>query len=58
MKSRIHEVIVKVRFDKPTTRGVAVHMFRDNVHGEFYPWSFDETHPGTMTIKSVRSKPK
>ncbi len=55
MKTRIHEITVKVRFDKPTTRTHAVAAFRDNVHGEFYPCAFEDTDPETMNIKSVRS---
>lgn len=54
MKSRFHEVVVKVRFDKPTTRAHAVAEFRDNVHGEFYPYARYDSDPETMMITSVR----
>jgi hypothetical protein len=55
MKSHIHTLIVRVRFDKPTTRTHAVAAFRDNVHGVFYPTAFEDDDPETMTIKSARS---
>ena len=55
MKSRIHEVIVKIQFDKPCTRSHAVAEFRDNVHGDFYPTCYDAQQPEMMKIKSVRS---
>ncbi len=58
MKKRVHELIVKVRFDKPTTRAHAVASFRDNVHGDFYPVAYFDGDPEIMKIKSVRSKPK
>lgn len=58
MKTRFHEVIVKVRFDKPITRGEATASFRDNIHGEFYPTCFDESGAETMTITSVRTNPR
>jgi len=56
MKSRVHEVIVKIRFDKPTTRAHAVAEFRDNVHGDFYPTQLRDSDPGIFTIKTVRSR--
>lgn len=58
MKARIHEVIVKVRFDKPTSRAHAVATFKNNVHGTFYPCAFEDNDPETMRIKSVRSSPR
>ncbi len=57
MKSKVHEVIVKVRFDKPTTRAHAVAEFRDMIYGEFYPTAHFPTDPEIMTIKTVRGKP-
>ena len=57
-KSRVHEVIVKVRFDKPTTRAHAVASFRDNVHGDFYPVAYHDNDPEVMKIKSVRGVKK
>jgi len=56
MKSRIHEVVVKVRFDKRCTRRAAVEAFRDNVHGTFYPVAYQPTDPETMVITSVKSR--
>lgn len=58
MKTRSHEIIVTVNFDKPTTRAHAVASFRDNVHGTFYPTSFFDDEPEIMLIRGVRSKPK
>lgn len=53
MKSRFHEVIVRVRFDVPITRRAAVQEFKNNIHGDFYPGDFSEAEH--CVIKTVRS---
>lgn len=58
MKSYRHEIIVKVRFDKPTTQGQATAAFRDCVHGTFFPSAFHLGDLEIMTITSVRNNPR
>lgn len=54
-RSKTHELIVKVRFDKPVTRVEAAKEFRDTVNGEFYPGDFSPA--SKMTISGVKSPP-
>lgn len=55
MKSRVHEVLVKIRFDAPISRGRAVAEIRDNIHGTFYPTQWEDNDPGEFKISSIRS---
>ncbi len=52
-KSKVHEVVVKIRFDKPISIAGAVAAFKDNIHGEFYLTAWCDNDPETMVIKSV-----
>ena len=51
-KSKIQEITVKLRFDKPVTKAQARRMFADTVHGEFYPYEGD----GAESMKIVSPK--
>jgi hypothetical protein len=55
--TKVHELIVKVRFDKPCSRAFAVSEFRDIIHGEFYPTQYNDDNPETMKIAGVKSNP-
>lgn len=57
-KSRTHRVLVTVAFDKPCTKAQAAFMFRDNVHGTFYPQPLPNGDgPDSFTIRAVKSEP-
>lgn len=58
MKSRIHSVIVSVKFDKPVTAGSAVWLVQENIHGDFWPTAYSEDQPEKFTVRSVRPLPR
>ncbi len=53
--TKVHDILVRVRFDKSISRTAAVAAFRDNVHGEFYPTAYNDSDAETMNIKKVGS---
>lgn len=55
-KSKTHEVTVKLRFDKPVTRGVAVRAFNDSFWGEFYATFYDVERDGWETGKLFKAR--
>ena len=63
MKSRSHSVIIRVRFDKPCAKAMAVAAVKDSIWGEFYPVHMEEIprqllravdNPSKFTVRSVR----
>jgi hypothetical protein len=55
-KTRTHRVLVTLTFDKPCTKTEAAAMFRDNVHGTFYPSPLARGDgPDTLKIRGVKA---
>lgn len=58
MTQKTHEIVVKVRFDKPCNRSTAVRAAKECIFGEHYPnqsWMRDDL-PDVMKIKCVKSQ--
>jgi hypothetical protein len=64
MRSKTHEFVLKVRFDKPCTREYAVREVKNNVHGEFYTDTYvadnwpTRKSPEAFVIKKISSLPR
>ncbi|MER9436727.1 hypothetical protein NKJ04_17690 [Mesorhizobium sp. M0618] len=56
-KKKIHEFVIRVRFDKPCTAAHAIAQVKDNIHGNFYPYQHEDHFPGEGWIKSFRHLP-
>lgn len=56
-KQRVHEVIVRMVFDKPCTANRATYEAKQCIHGEHYITGLDDGAPGLLTIRSVKRAP-
>jgi hypothetical protein len=56
-KKKIHEFIIRVRFDRPCTTAHALRETKDNVHGNFYPVPWADKDPEEAWIKSIKRLP-
>lgn len=50
-KMRTHEIAVKLRFNKPVTRGAAIRAFNNAVYGEICAGYDEEERDGWQTAK-------
>lgn len=55
-KERVHEVILKVRFDGPVNKREAKALVRNNIHGTFYDWLEREDGKDVGEFKVVSVK--
>ena len=53
-KQHTHEIIIRLRFNKPCTRKVALREARENIHGDFYPYPREDDEPDRMKVKGFR----
>lgn len=54
-----HQVVVRVKFDKPCSSAFAIAAVKDCVHGEFFPSASGEIPcPDMFTVKGVTRLPK
>lgn len=54
-KSKVHEVVVKIRTDKACTTSIALKALRENAGGTYYTPFWDETLPGQFRIMSYKT---
>lgn len=57
-RKRQHEFVIRIRFDKPCTAAHALAQTKDNIHGNFYPDSWNRYDPEEAWIKSFKHKKK
>ena len=58
-KSKVHQVLVTVRFDQPVTRGVAVSGARNYLYGDFFAGNLQEMAKwGKFRVGKVVSAPE
>ena len=57
-KQRTHTALVKVTFDKPCSRKLALRELKDTIHGNEYCTQFDDSEPGEYRVKSVQLAPQ
>lgn len=54
MKSKTHQLIITVLFDKKCTKQLALREVRDSIYGEFYTTPSSDDSPDTFRVKSIR----
>ena len=57
-KQKSHYLVVKVSFDKPCTRQLAIREARDTIHGTFYTTQLEDSEPGSFDVKSFKLVPR
>jgi hypothetical protein len=53
-KSKRHQFVITLSFDKPCTAAHALAEAKDCFHGNFYPTQHDDRDPGEGWIKGIR----
>lgn len=56
--TRNHELIIKVRFDKPCSKSHALASVRDCIHSDHYPYQPTDQHPGQFDVKTFKHLPR
>lgn len=54
MKKRQHQLVITISFDRPCTKAHAIDSARQCIHGELFPYAFNDGDPETMTVRGFR----